>query len=269
MKIGQLEDIIERLNNELRVPKNLGKPESLRCLEICTLYYREIKEIVKKSEFASIDEEIHFFKKIKPLITSKYFYYLKVYKIEMATPMSSTDVKIRYYKEEIAKLDNYTKGHADFCKYIRRDATYLDHIYFTRGNKSPELFTNYQVIDFEEEFATSHGFVLARILASERLYIYLRKKIQLLENNYAIVDNLLSPIKWKGSKANLVVLMYGLIETGQVESDISTLANQLQKLFDIELKDIYRIWADVKTRKKELFPWLREMVERLEERARE
>jgi len=187
----------------------------------------------------------------------------------MAMPMSSTDVKIRYYREEVTKLDNYTKSHADFCKYIRRGATYLDHIYFTRGNKSPELFTNYQVIDFEEEFATSHGFVLARILASENLYIYLRKKIQLLENNYAIVDNLLSPIKWKGSKANLVVLMYGLIETEQVECDISTLANQLQKLFDIDLKDIYRIWADVKTRKKELFPWLNELVAKLEERARE
>lgn len=269
MKIGELEDIANRLNQELRIPKGLGKSESLRCIEICTQYLQEIKAMVKEREFASTDEEIYFFKKVKPLITSKYFYYLKLYKIEMATPMSSTDVKIRYYKKEISKLDNYTTSHADFCTYIRRDATYLDHIYFTRGNKSPDLFTNYQVMDFEEEFATSHGFVLARILASESLYIHLRKKIQLLENNYAIVDSLLSPIQWKGSKANLVVLMYGLITTGQVDCDISTLANQLQKLFDIELKDTYRIWADIKTRKKDLFPWLKEMVEKLEDRARE
>jgi hypothetical protein len=267
--IGTIEEIIERLNESLSTPKGLGHAEWLRCIEVCTQSYIAIKAILNDNSFNSIEEEIYFFKHMKPKITSKYFYHLKLYQIETALPMGSTEVQIRYYEEEVRKLDNYVTNHQEFCNYMRREATYMDHIYFTRGNKNPELFTNYQFIEIGHEFATSHGFVLARISANKQLYSYLSKKIDQLEHGYPIVDNLMKPIPWEGSKVNMVILMYGLIETGQVNCDINTLANHMQKVFDVELKDIYRVWADVKTRKKELFPWLQEMMKKLEDRARE
>jgi len=269
MMAEDVEGIINRLNESLSVPKLIGTAEHRRCLDICTKSYRKIKIIVQSKSFDSVDEEIHFFKNVKPRITSKYFYHLKLYQIETGLPMGSTEIKIRYYEEEVRKLDNYVVNNQAFCNYIRREASYMDHIYFTRGNRSPELFTNYQHIELEEEFATSHGFVLARIVANKRLYDYLSKKIRQLENNYAMLDNLLKPLPWKGSKINMVVLMYGLIETGQLKCDINTLSNRFQKVFDIELKDTYRMWADVKVRKKEMFPWLREMIEKLENKAKE
>lgn len=269
MKDSTVEDIILRLNESLRSPKELGQSELLRCVKECTNSYQELKVILQNKKFGSINEEIHFFKELKPQITSQYFYHMKLYKIESKLPMSSRDVKIRYYYEEINKLDNYVHSHNEFCNYIRSESTYMDHVYFTRGNKAPELFTNYQQIEIGYEFGTTHGFVLARILAHKRLYNYLFKKIQQLENNYAMLDNLLKPLPWEGNKINMVVLMYGLIETGQLKCDINTLANRFQKVFDIELKDTYRMWADVKIRKKEHFPWLKEMIEKLEEKVKE
>lgn len=263
------EGIIKRLNESLRFPKELGKNELVRCINECTNSYQALKELLVNKEFDSIDEEIHFFKELKPQITSQYFYHMKLYKIETKLPMSSTDVKIRYYNEEIKKLDNYANNNREFCNYVRSELTYMDHLYFTRGNKPPELFTSYHQIEIGYEFTTSHGWVLARILANKRLYDYLSKKIRQLENNYAMLDNLLKPLPWEGSKINMVVLMYGLIETGQLKCDINTLAKRFQKVFDIELKDTYRIWADVKIRKKEMFPWLREMIEKLEEKVRD
>ena len=269
MKVDTVEDIIQKLNVSLSAPKSLGTSELRRCMEACTQSYRKIKAILRDKEFDSIDDEIHFFKHVKPKVTSRYFYHLKLYQIETGLPMGSTETMIRYYEEEVRKLDNYVSNHQAFCHYIRRESTDMDHIYFTRGNKSPELFTNYQHIDLAEEFATSHGFVLARILANKHLYEYLSRKIRQLENSYTILDSLIKPVPWTGSKINLVVIMYGLIETGQVDCDLATLSNHLQKTFDIEIKEVYRIWADVKTRKKDMFPWLKEMIQKLEERARE
>lgn len=265
----KIQQIISELHDELLHPKALGIDETCRCLNVCTRYYQELKETVTSYEFESQEEEIYFFKELKPQVAAQYYYYLKLYKIETDVPMGSTDMKGRFYEQEIKKIDHYMYAHKDFCAYMRKGATYMDQFYFTRGHKAPELFTNYQHMDLESTFATSHGFVVARILAADRLYAYLRNKISMLEQNYAIVDELLTPIEWKGSKVNLVVMMYGLVETGQVDCDIATLAAQLQKIFGIELKDTYRVWNDVKARKKEAFPWLKEMIRKLEEKIRE
>lgn len=269
MNVTEVENIIYQLNEKLSTPKLLGNDELRRRIEVCILSYQQIKALVGSKEFESQEEEILFFKHIKPRVTSLYFYHLKMFQIETAVPMSSTEMKIRYYKDQMKRLDNFTFNHREFSSYIKRNATYMDHVYFTRGNKNPELFTNYQYIDMEWEFATSHGFVLARLLANEKLSDKLQKKIRLLEDNFAIIDNLIDPIAWSGTKVNLVVLMYGLIETNQVSCDIATLANRFNKLFGIDLKDSYRIWLDVKSRKKEDFPWLQQMIDQLRDRASE
>lgn len=241
-----------------------GNDELRRCIEACTTVFITIKGVIKNIKFKDTAEEIYFFKHVKPQIVSRYFYQLKLLQIEENIPVVSREKRIALYQIEVTKLDNYPLSHQEFERYMSRGETYMDEMYFTRGYKEMELFTDYRYIDVDHEVATIKGFVLTRLQANKKLHQYLSHKINMLEQNGPEVYERLEHILWKGSKTDLVVLMYGLVETNQVDCDIATLARTFQRIFNVDLNRFYRLWTDVKARKKDRLPILKNMLERLE-----
>lgn len=65
-----------------------------------TIYLQEllhtVKEDVVNEGFSSKDEEIHFFKQVKPNILGKLIYYNKVYRIETARPVENGNLCQNY-----------------------------------------------------------------------------------------------------------------------------------------------------------------------------
>lgn len=55
-------------------------------VELILTRIKEIKEYVLEKGFKDIEEETHFFKKVKPNIVSKLIYYNAIYKIETKKP---------------------------------------------------------------------------------------------------------------------------------------------------------------------------------------
>ncbi len=88
-----------------------------------------IKDIVVKKGFGNLEEEIHFFKKLKPLLVSKLIYYNAIYKIEAKKPYGGDKIVKKYLKAELSKLKNYFDNNLEFYKYYRTNSTYLDHKY--------------------------------------------------------------------------------------------------------------------------------------------
>lgn len=70
--------------------------DTLTLCRLCVDYLQEIlgelKAFIVSYPFASPEEEIHFFKELKPLIASKIIYYNSVYKIEVRFPSGSEEV---------------------------------------------------------------------------------------------------------------------------------------------------------------------------------
>src|SRR5690606_34507077 len=80
-----------------------------------TVYLQEllcsVKDDVIKEGFSSKDEEIHFFKRIKPNILGKLIYYNKVYRIETACPVDRGTLYQNYLALQLRDLKQEYQGH--------------------------------------------------------------------------------------------------------------------------------------------------------------
>jgi predicted membrane GTPase involved in stress response len=77
-KLQELKDEISELKIEIDNPIHLSEI----VIDIILKYLSEIKIFVLQRGFIDIEEEVYFFKKLKPQILSKLIYYNAVYKIE-------------------------------------------------------------------------------------------------------------------------------------------------------------------------------------------
>ena len=82
-------EVIQKLDEEI---KELSFEEdniillSEAVVELILVRIKQIKQYVLEKGFKDIDEEINFFKKVKPSIVSKLIYYNAIYKIESKKP---------------------------------------------------------------------------------------------------------------------------------------------------------------------------------------
>ncbi|HEU4495626.1 MAG TPA: RteC domain-containing protein, partial [Flavobacterium sp.] len=73
-----------------------------------TLFLKEmlcnIKAEVLQGSFADEQQEIDFFKNIKPQILGKLIYYNKVFRIETTCPVSNGKIHLSYYENQLKTL---------------------------------------------------------------------------------------------------------------------------------------------------------------------
>lgn len=104
--------------------------DTLTLCRLCVDYLQEIlgelKTFIISYPFASTEEEIHFFKELKPLLASKIIYYNTVYKIEVRFPSGSEDVQRDYLLSETDRISKSFQRNLAFYQYHRTKATYLD-----------------------------------------------------------------------------------------------------------------------------------------------
>lgn len=171
-------DLSEQLNFiDLEVDDIILRCE--KCIDIIIKSIQKTKQIILKSGFSSEQEEIYFFKDLKPQFTSKLIYYNSIYRIETKKPSGSQKVLKKYYIKELGKLKSYFDTNLDFYKYYRTGSTFLDYKYFVRGKFDIKLSLDNYFFETDKRFSTSHDFKVAKILANDLLRLYLEN--QLLE----------------------------------------------------------------------------------------
>ena len=129
-------------------------------------------------------------------------------------------------------------------------------------------------LDDEAEFSTGYDYLVARIMAMEMLYAFLSVKRTYLQNGNEDVSTELLKVKgsyqWTGSAIELVEIVYGLSETGSInngETPIHELAAFVGTLLNIDIRDCYSTYTDMKRRKNESRTYfLDKMRERLNKR---
>lgn len=94
--------------------------------------FKEIKAFISDYKFRSEDEEIKFFKEIKPQLFSKLIYYQKIYRIEAMRPNGSDEAQKKYINKELDRLKDFFDENLDFYKYYRSNGTHFDKICFMR-----------------------------------------------------------------------------------------------------------------------------------------
>ncbi|MBS3993326.1 MAG: RteC domain-containing protein, partial [Bacteroidetes bacterium] len=113
--------------------------------------YKQLKNHQSPLKFQSQQEEIHYFKNVKPLLISKLILYAKLYKMESEKPNLCTKATYKYYKRELLKLNHYFEDNREFYAYYKTKSTYLDKRYFLRNRHNIRLRLEPYLIDFNLE----------------------------------------------------------------------------------------------------------------------
>lgn len=211
---------------------------------------KNIKLYLESKGFRNDAEEIHFFKKIKPLIVSKLIYYNALYKIEIKRPYYSKKSIKRYLNEELHKLKKYFDNNREFYKYHRTNSTYLDNKYFIRGNIDIKLSLDTNYFESDHTFCTSHDYKAAKIIANDLIQVYLEDQLFKISKAKRVVDN--HSVTWTGSKTALTELIYALHAEGALDNgnaDIKAIAKTFEIIFNIDLGDFYHTFMELKSRK--------------------
>src|SRR5690606_20400782 len=117
-----------------------------------------------------------------PRFDSKLIYYNEIYKIEALKPFGGQKVLRKYFQNELQKLKRYFDDHLDFYKYYRTGSTYLDHKYFLRDKHDIKLNLSTHFFAMDRRYSTSHGYIVAKILANDLIEIYLEDQLYKLQN---------------------------------------------------------------------------------------
>lgn len=215
-----------------------------------------MKKQVLEHHFTESNEEIEFFRIIKPQILGKLIYYNKVYRIETSCPVNGGKMYYKYFSGELQHLKNEYKEHicnSDFYRYYRSGRTDRDHDFFKLGRINLNTGLNSFIFEVDTQFSTYYDYKVSRIIADELLYNYLIIKTNPVDKPDMVLQNAESTkdILWTESKNALIELIYALYVSGAIshgKTGIRKISSLFQIVFRIQLGDIHHAFHRMKER---------------------
>lgn len=250
----QLKDEIRRIEEEETDPfKNLSA-----VLGAVRLALKKLRDHITANPFKDENEQICFFKHIKPKFYCLRIFYLERYAILTNIPNSDAETLVLFYREELDAVQRFFQRISFHYQYYRLGATELDNLYFMRGTKVQSVLVP-EMPEFDPEFATAQDYLFSKIKAYERLRKYILAEIDKLSYQPLSVE---TPAKeedtakltWTGDKTNLVEVIYGLFYTGQINNgnaNVADIIKWMEQHLNIDLHRAYRNFLDIRNRKRD------------------
>lgn len=255
---------------------DISLDESVAMIEFLKKCLLDLRNILLAKESMTVEEEITFFKEMKPEILGRLLYFHKIHNIELNRPTGSNDTLKEYYESKLSNITYFFERHLDFYQYYRTKSTYMDEYYFVRGKLCPKLCADSSQYIHDPLFSTVYDYKVAKIICNEMLRIYLNKKMLSIDKQTIINKNRASlptnNLHWTGPKVALVEFGYGFESSGYINNgnaDIKEIMIMLEIMLNIDLGDYYRTYISIKDRKLERAKYLNIMIERLIKRMDE
>ncbi|WP_270538673.1 RteC domain-containing protein [Bacteroides ovatus] len=249
---------------------NISIEVVLDVVEFLQRSLEDLRTYIVNHSFSSKEEEIYFFKHIKPEVLSRLLYFTEIYNTEMRKPHGSIEVLKKYYNDRLDELTSYFESNLDFYQYYRSKATHLDNHYFVRGHIDFKLCPNCVPYDRDPEFSTCYDHKAAQILANDMLCIYLNKKLHGVDKQVIIAKSRSflpeHPFRWTATKIAAVELGYAIYAAGVLnngQADIKEIMTFMEASFQIDLGDYYRTYITMKDRKKDRTSFLNSLIKSL------
>lgn len=255
---------------EIESAGNNPKDGCIKTLELCDSELTQLKKHVLLNAFKSIDEEIHFFKYVKPTILSERMFCQHKLQYLVGLPVIDIDSQKNYIIKLLSNRDRFIKKHYDLKMYIDYGHTGSDELYFLRKNLMFSLNGAGKPNFMDSGFSTNKDIVLAKLLAFNKLKTYLQREYYRITNpNKSLTySNDLKHLEWTGTKSALVELIYALNSSKVInngKTDIKHIASVFESALNVEIGDIYKIFSDIKYRQKSQTKFLEEMIINLKE----
>jgi len=239
----------------------------------CKQALKQMREIVIQDGFPDQECEIYFFKKLKPEIFSKMLYYLEVYDIQSKLPVAKCQCQIQYYQKRIDRIHEFMLENQTELQYFQCAFCHFDKYYFTSENSEIPIPKRNEYYLIDEKFHTWHDHTFSEIIANQMLIEYIQKELRKLDGLKSDHQPYLkSKSKWTGKKIFLIELAYGIHHTDMVNggnSEIKDIIEGFEQMFNIELKEYYRSFVEIKRRKIDRTKFLDLMKSKLENKMYE
>lgn len=153
--------------------KGLGSGMELECLfHICTRYWAILQSEAENYEFESEEEEVIFFKIMKPKFVSEKIYCGLVGNALLFTEGSNQPDELKkFWDKELLRLEKFTATNAGFYEYYKSGCTNRDSEWFTR--KKDFLSNNP-----DEKAVTAQDQQVSTLLALERYAKYVMQEMK-------------------------------------------------------------------------------------------
>lgn len=226
----------------------------------------KMNKVISESAFKFEDEndEIHFFKHIKTYPLKNLIFFMELRSFELLFPKIGKREQKKYIKKWVKKINRFFQDNLPFLQYIREERTEMDAMFFTRANNQLNSVSDPSYYR-SPEFSTSHDIILGKIKAYDHFIGYLKEKMVVLQQ--CKVEKLLhkqvsKKLQWTASKVALTELIYALYHTGAInygKADVKEITESFQEVFHIEIDDVYKIYSEIKLRKKSRTKFLDEL----------
>jgi hypothetical protein len=131
--------------------------------------------------FDDQQEEIAFYKVLKPRFIALIDYFTLLYKSALFQPESPQE-NLEYWQHERVICKNFLSKYQSFCRYYEQGNTAMDHIYFVQETNQQSLIFGLNETNAHTT-TTSYTYLLARVLSIKKYYRYILEKINIVTNS--------------------------------------------------------------------------------------
>lgn len=229
---------------------------------------KQLTDWLKNHVFETIQEEIKFFKEIKPNIVAKLIFYKEMLILVATLPLDKSK-RVKHFEKKLDTINQFHRKNREFIKYIKSHSTHFDELYFSRKQYKDLFLNDCMVINQDAKLCTSHDYLLAEVLAFELLALHIENRIDSINQSCAITNNQIqSNLHWTAKKIDLIELIYALHEAkvfDNGQADIKEINHVFEKAFQIDLgENITRSFIDIKNRKTDQTRFLSQLQNALE-----
>lgn len=236
------------------------------CLQAAVIFQEVLEKLRNhfiQQKKINAEDEIQFFKTIKPQWTSELIYFNERYKMEQNKPAGTQKTIRKYYNKHISKINQFFIENQEFYKYYYNGNQYLDNIYFLRNQQDIKLSIDSFYFTADKSFTTGYDYKVAQLIAFEKLQ---KKLIEETKQYSKKSSNNQSNLKWTGSKVGMVELIYALHAEGvfnEGKCELSEIVHSFGKVFNIEITQVHRTFYEICARKSERTKFLTTLKENL------
>ena len=231
-------------------PKNLADPR----LGTIKATLDQICENLKSYSFASIQEEVYYFKFVLPPTLALYIYYEDKIEWDRITRQGSPECQYKFNDRIYSQAESFRQEHKPFCDYYRDGLTGMDNFFFLR-NSPVNHESKYPVGCIVDPASPPlHCRLLARLIAWTRLEQEVKISLpENMEKDLSVIQEE-ERLQWTGTKVNATELIYALKHSGLIENgnaSVNRITNCFEKAFSINLGNTSKQFQEVLRRKME------------------
>jgi hypothetical protein len=146
---------------EIEKSQSDQKKQIEACFHLSENIRRQVDSILSTGKFANKEEEILFFRTVKPAFTSLVEFYSILYRAELFIPDTQPE-QIEFWNYELQRARLFLNQHEEFFEYLKSADTSKDSIYFRSQLPNGIVFI--------------HDELIAKLLAREKYINYINNK---------------------------------------------------------------------------------------------